>query len=140
MPAPTGIERSWVELAPQWPGDASLPDERSGPAAPLVGSLYVNSTEDIVSSNSQLTLRDAILVANGVLITLAEQAQMSGCTLLPATAAQGSLTISSLHLRWDSGQSSRCAPRCRQSTIHEPPASLAHNVQPVINAQNLTTG
>ena len=60
--APNG--RPWVELAPQWPampGVASLPGERigpAGPAAPLAGNLFVNSTADTSLVDSVLTLRE----------------------------------------------------------------------------------
>jgi CSLREA domain-containing protein len=154
VPAPTGIGRSWVELAPQWPawlGDAPLPDERIGPAAPLVGSLYVNSTEDIVSSNSQLTLREAILVANGVLtgpFTLAEQAQMSGCTFNASgfiTGGCGAGIVDYIFFASTLGFRPVITLRTPLPPINDTRAThifgaFPHNVQPVINAQNLTTG
>jgi parallel beta-helix repeat protein len=52
-------------------------------AAPTAGSFIVNSLLDTNSADSVLTLREAILVANGTLnsgLTAGEQAQLGGCT------------------------------------------------------------
>ncbi|HRA53034.1 MAG TPA: right-handed parallel beta-helix repeat-containing protein, partial [Thermoflexales bacterium] len=52
------------------------------PAAPLAGAFVVNSPLDTNALDSVLTLREAILVANGTLIgdfSPSEQAQLSGC-------------------------------------------------------------
>ena len=157
--APNG--RPWIELAPQWPampGVASLPDERigpAGPAAPLVGNLTVNSTADTSLVDSVLTLREALLVANGTLtgpFTAAEQGQMSGCLFTitggfyyitggcgagiqdniffaPALGFRPVITLNSpLPVIDDS------------ATTNILGAFLFNNVQPVINAQNIGAG
>ena len=63
-------------------------------AARASGSLYVNSALDNNAADSVLTLREAILVANGGLtggLTDDEKAQLGGCTF---TGSAGSWTIS----------------------------------------------
>jgi len=158
-PAPDApSRRPWVELAPQWPavpGIASLPDERigpAGPAAPLAGTLIVNSTADTSLVDSVLTLREALLVANGTLtgpFTAAEQGQMSGCLFTltggfyyitggcgagiqdniffaPALGFRPVITLNSpLPVINDSAPTNILG------------AFLFNNVQPVINAQNI---
>ena len=65
--------------APAMAGPAPLIE---APAAPLAGAFVVNSPLDTNALDSVLTLREAILVANGTLIgdfSPSEQAQLSGC-------------------------------------------------------------
>jgi parallel beta-helix repeat protein len=158
-PAPDAPNRRpWVELAPQWPavpGIASLPDERigpAGPAAPLAGTLTVNSTADTISADSVLTLREALLVANGVLtgpFTSAEQGQMSGCTFNASGFITGGCGAGiqdniffapALGFRPVITLSSPLPPISDTRATNIIGAFLFNNVQPVINAQNIGTG
>jgi hypothetical protein len=158
VPAPTGIGRSWVELAPQWPalpGLALLPGERTGPAgpaAPLGGTLTVNSTADTSLVDSVLTLREALLVANGALtgpFTSAEQGQMSGCTFnasgfitggCGAGIADNILFASALGFRPVITLNSPLPVINDSAPTNILGAFLFNNVQPVINAQNIGAG
>jgi hypothetical protein len=155
-PAPDAPNRRpWVELAPQWPavpGIASLPDERTepaGPAAPLAGTLTVNSTADTSFADSVLTLREALLVANGALtgpFTSAEQGQMSGCTFntsgfitggCGAGIADNIFFASALGFRPVITLTSPLPPISDTQATNIIGAFLFNNVQPVINAQNI---
>jgi parallel beta-helix repeat protein len=154
--APNG--RPWIELAPQWPampGIASLPDERigpAGPAAPLAGTLTVNSTADTSFFDSVLTLREALLVANGALtgpFTSAEQSQMSGCTFnasgfitggCGAGIADNILFASALGFRPVITLNSPLPVINDSAPTNILGAFLLNNVQPVINAQNIGAG
>ncbi len=154
--APNG--RPWVELTPQWPavpGTASLPDERIGPAgtaAPLVGNLIVNSTADTSLADSVLTLREALLVANGTLtgpFTAAEQGQMSGCTFNVGGFLTGGCGAGiqdniffapALGFRPVITLSSPLPPISDTRATNIIGAFLFNNVQPVINAQNIGAG
>ncbi len=65
--------------APAMAGPAALID---APATPLAGAFVVNSPLDTNAFDSVLTLREAILVANGALtigLSAGEQAQLAGC-------------------------------------------------------------
>ena len=157
--APNG--RPWVELAPQWPavpGIASLPDERigpAGPAAPLAGILTVNSTADTSLVDSVLTLREALLVANGTItgpFTVAEQGQMSGCTFTTiggfqyitggcGAGIQDSIFFApALGFRPVITLSSPLPPISDTRATNIIGAFLFNNVQPVINAQSIGAG
>ena len=120
--APNG--RPWIELAPQWPampGVASLPDERigpAGPAAPLAGTLIVNSTADTSLVDSVLTCARPFWSPTArlqVRLRLRSRARCLGVylrlqevfTTSLAAAARVSRITSSLRLRWGSGRSSR---------------------------------
>ena len=153
--APNG--RPWIELAPQWPampGVASLPDERigpAGPAAPLAGTLTVNSTADTNSVDSVLTLREALLVANGTLtgpFTSAEQGQMAGCTFNASGFITGGcgagiddniLFASALGFRPVITLTNPLPP-ISDTQATDIFGTFSNNVQPVINAQNLGPG
>jgi parallel beta-helix repeat protein len=161
-PAPDApSRRPWVELAPQWPavpGIASLPDERigpAGPAAPLAGTLTVNSTADTSLVDSVLTLREALLVANGTItgpFTVAEQGQMSGCTFTTiggfqyitggcGAGIQDNIFFApALGFRPVITLSSPLPPISDTRATNIIGAFLFNNVQPVINAQNIGTG
>jgi hypothetical protein len=154
--APNG--RPWIELAPQWPampGVASLPDERigpAGPAAPLAGNLTVNNTADTSLFDSVLTLREALLVANGTLtgpFTAAEQGQMSGCTFNASGFITGGcgagiqdniFFASALGFRPVITLNSPLPVINDSAPTNILGAFLFNNVQPVINAQNIGAG
>ena len=161
VPAPAGTGRPWVELSPQWlalPGLALLPGERTGPAgpaAPLAGNLFVNSTADTSLVDSVLTLREALLVANGTItgpFTVAEQGQMSGCTFTTiggfqyitggcGAGIQDNIFFApALGFRPVITLSSPLPPISDTRATNIIGAFLFNNVQPVINAQNIGTG
>lgn len=157
--APSG--RPWVEPAPQWPAlpaVASLPGERigpAGPAAPLAGNLTVNSTADTSLVDSVLTLREALLVANGTItgpFTVAEQGQMSGCMFTTIGGFQyitggcgagiqdNIFFASALGFRPVITLSSPLPAINDSAPTNIIGAFLLNNVQPVINAQNIGAG
>ena len=72
----------WAATSTAAPAMATLTAVTNAPAAPLAGAFVVNSPLDTNDLDSVLTLREAILVANGTLIgdfSPSEQAQLSGC-------------------------------------------------------------
>lgn len=72
----------WAATSTAAPAMATLTAVTNAPAAPLAGAFVVNSPLDTNDLDSVLTLREAILVANGTLtgdFSPSEQAQLSGC-------------------------------------------------------------
>lgn len=64
-------------------GHGLSPGPAHGPSAPQEGSFFVNSSADSNAADSVLSLREALLVANGTLssgLTAGEQAQLGGCS------------------------------------------------------------
>lgn len=149
--------RAWVQPAPDW---SSIPlagapagagrFAPAGPAAPLAGNLVVNSTADINSADSVLTLREALLVANGALtgwFTAAEQAQMSGCTFdgfgnitggCGANIQDNIFFAPALGFRPIITLAAPLPPINDTKPTLLLGAFIFNNVQPVINAQNLS--
>ncbi|MCS7060439.1 MAG: right-handed parallel beta-helix repeat-containing protein [Anaerolineae bacterium] len=126
----------------------------AGPAAPLAGNLFVNSTADINAFDSVLTLREAILVANGALtgtFSSQERAALQGCTFDVGGYIIGGCGANIQDTIWFS-PTLGFRPVITLSTplppISDTRATLllgaftlfGNNVQPVINAQNLASG
>ncbi len=151
--------RAWVQPAPDW---SSIPlagapagagrFAPAGPAAPLVGNLVVNSTADTNFPDSVLTLHEALLVANGTIIgpfTAAEQAQMSGCTFNGSgyiTGGCGANIQDNIFFAPALGFRPVITLAAPLPPISDTKPTLLlgafplffNNVQPVINAQNLS--
>lgn len=124
----------------------------AGPAAPLAGNLFVNSTADVNSADAVLTLREALLVANGAMtgaFTSAEQAQMLGCTFNVSGFIVGGCGANIQDTIWFSTTLgfrpviTLAAPlppiSDTRPTLLLGAFSPFNNVQPVINAQNLSS-
>ncbi len=151
-PAPL---RAWTEPTPDWsalPGlDGAERFAPMSPSAPQAGIFWVNNTADTDLIDSVLTLREAILVANGATIgpfTSAEQAMLTGCTFNTSGYITGGCganiqdTIffsSTLGFRPVITLGSPLPPISdTQPTLLL--GAFLNNVQPVINAQNLPSG
>lgn len=146
----------WVELPPAWPALpqgvlGNRPDRYApaGPSAPLAGNFVVNSTADTNLPDSVLTLREALLVANGAIngpFTAAEQAQLGGCSFSSGYITSGCganiqdsiFFAPALGFRPVITLSSPLPPISDTRPTLLLGAFLFNNVQPVINAQNLT--
>ncbi len=136
--APAGIRAEQGRFAP------------AGPTAPLAGTFSVNTTADNNIGDNFLSLREAILVANGTLIgpfTAAEQAQLTGCSFNGAGSITGGCGANiqdsiffapALGFRPIITLSSALPPINDTQPTLLLGAFLFNNVQPVINAQNLT--
>ncbi|MDW8350938.1 MAG: right-handed parallel beta-helix repeat-containing protein, partial [Anaerolineae bacterium] len=154
--------RPWVELAPEWPVVPQLgvfgKDQQAdaarfapaGPSAPLAGTFTVNSTADTHAYDNFLTLREALLVANGALtgpFSPAEQAQLIGCSFNSSGWITGGCGANihdtiffapALGFRPVITLAGPLPPISDTRPTLLLGAFLFNNVQPVINAQNLT--
>ena len=80
---------------------ASLPTQAQSPQTPEAGSFTVNSAQDNESADASLTLREAILAANGGTspsglnrpVTLGERNQLAGCQFILIPPAQTTALI-----------------------------------------------